>query len=161
MLGLVTELETKLQLRVAPHVIDIDGKPCHHVKKSLWKSFRVSTVSSKSSSVMSQLNLNFHLVALTYCKSWCSIWEWNCELHFLLLVVSIRYQYWINHAHDVYNLITCYFGRADVEIKLKKEEKNITQTLKKENKWAPWYEKLVKEKGSLSRKKSVRQKKSN
>ena len=37
MRGLVTELETKLQLTVAPHVIDIDGKPCHHMKKSLWK----------------------------------------------------------------------------------------------------------------------------
>lgn len=35
MRGLVTELETKLQLTVAPHVIDIDGKPCHHMKKSL------------------------------------------------------------------------------------------------------------------------------
>ena len=37
-----------------------------------------------------------------------------------------------NHVHDIYRLTACYFERADIEIKLKKEEKQITQRSKKE-----------------------------
>lgn len=42
-----------------------------------------------------------------------------------------------NHAHDVYKLIASYFEKVDVEIKLKKKEKEITQASTNENKGAP------------------------
>ena len=54
-------------------------------------------------------------------------------------------------------MIACYFEKADVEIKLKKKEKEITQASRKENKGAPQLEKLVKEKESLLRRESARQ----
>ena len=64
-----------------------------------------------------------------------------------------------NHAHDVYKLIACYFEKADVEIKLKKKEKEITQASRKKNKGAPQLQRLVKEKKSLLRMESARQRK--
>ena len=64
-----------------------------------------------------------------------------------------------NHAHDVYKFIACYFEKADVEIKLKKKEKEITQASRKKNKGAPQLQRLVKEKKSLLRMESARQRK--
>ena len=53
-----------------------------------------------------------------------------------------------NHAYGVYKLISCYFKKADVKIKFKKE---ITKASKR-RKGALQLEKLVKEKESLLRK---------
>ena len=56
-----------------------------------------------------------------------------------------------NHAYGVYKLISCYFKKADVKIKFKKKEKEITKASKR-RKGALQLEKLVKEKESLLRK---------
>ena len=93
MRGSVTELETMLWTTMAPHLIDIDGESCNHMNNNVKKLTLVSTISSKTSSLMSQLNSNFHPIALAYCRSWRSIWEWNSgSLWATFLVAGCQYK---------------------------------------------------------------------
>ena len=163
MRGSVSGLETKLQTTVAPHLIDINGESCqhmHNIVKKLTSCFNyflknlfrdVSTEFKFSPDCLDLLQqCTFHLgmkfrkpVNYISCR-WLSVYDTSTEF---------------NHAHDVYKLIACYFEKADVEIKLKKKEKEITKASRKQNKGAPQLEKLVKEKESSLRKESAHQRK--
>ena len=162
MRGSVSRLEGKLRATVAPHLIDIDDESCHHmhnIVKKLTSCFNyflenlfrdVSTELKVSPGCLDLLQqLTFHLgikfrkpVNYISCR-WLSVYDTCIEF---------------NHAHDVYKLMACYFEKANVEIKLKKKEKE-KKAMEKGSKRAPQLEKFRKEKESLLRKEEARQRK--
>ena len=82
--GLVSGLEIKLQTTVATHQWWILSPHAQHCEET--------DVSSKTSTMMSQLNLNFHLIVWTYCSSWRFIWEWNLgSLWTIFLAAGCQY----------------------------------------------------------------------
>ena len=134
----------------------------------LWRNWLCdSTISSKISSATSQLDLSFHLLVLTYCSSWRSIWEWNLEnvwtiflatgFHHmtpaLCLTITMMYTNWLP---DILRRLTLI---SNWKRKRKRSHKHREKRTKELHGWKSWQKKrkvywgrkvLVKEKEKIN-----------